>query len=69
MDAIQLTAEFVNPPIPCRNYDFQVLDRENWEPGNIIGYGRNIPEAIDDYLDQYEAWYNVDREQIKYKWQ
>ena len=37
------------PPIPIRNYDWSVI-REDYEPGDAIGYGRTEKEAIEDLV-------------------
>ena len=39
------------PPIPSRDYDWSAL-REDWDEGDLIGYGRTEQEAIDDLLEQ-----------------
>lgn len=49
MNKIVTAYEF--PPIPIRNYDWSA-SREDWDEGDLIGYGRTEQEAIDDLLEQ-----------------
>jgi hypothetical protein len=35
------------PPIPIRNYDWSAV-REDYNAGDLIGYGSTEQEAIDD---------------------
>lgn len=39
------------PPIPIREYDWSAI-REDYEPGDLIGYGREEQDAIDDLIEQ-----------------
>ena len=39
-------AEFVNPPIPSRNFDW-CATREGYDEGDPTGFGRTSQEAID----------------------
>ena len=39
------------PPIPVRDYDWLAL-REDWDEGDLIGYGRTEQEAIDDLIEK-----------------
>jgi hypothetical protein len=41
------------PPIPVRDYDWSA-SREDWDKGDLIGYGRTEKDAIDDLLEQEE---------------
>ena len=41
------------PPIPIREYDWSAF-RQDWDDGDLIGYGRTEQEAIDDLLEQEE---------------
>ncbi len=41
------------PPIPVRDYDWSA-SREDWDEGDLIGYGKTEQEAIDDLLEQEE---------------
>jgi hypothetical protein len=41
------------PPIPVREYDWSAA-REDWDEGDLIGYGRTEQEAIDDLIEQEE---------------
>ena len=47
----RIVAEFINPPIPIRNYDWEAC-RDNYDEGDIIGYGKTKEEAINDLLTQ-----------------
>jgi hypothetical protein len=38
-------------PIPVRDYDWSA-SREDWDEGDLIGYGRTEQDAIDDLLEQ-----------------
>ena len=39
------------PPIPVRYYDWAAI-REDYDKGDLIGYGRTEQEAIDDLKRQ-----------------
>ena len=39
------------PPIPVRDYDWSAA-REDYEPGDLIGYGKTEKHAIEDLLEQ-----------------
>lgn len=39
------------PPIPIRNYDWSAI-REDYESGDLIGYGRTEQDAKDDLVCQ-----------------
>ena len=41
------------PPIPVRDYDWLAF-RQDWDDGDLIGYGRTEQNAIDDLLEQEE---------------
>ena len=47
----KIRTEFVYPPIPNRNYDWSAV-RENYDAGDLIGYGKTEQAAIDDLLEQ-----------------
>jgi len=47
----KITTSHDCPPIPVRNYDWSAA-RENWDEGDLIGYGRTEQDAIDDLLEQ-----------------
>jgi hypothetical protein len=50
---IKLVITYNPPPIPDRNFDFQcVLD--TYEPGDIIGFGRDVIESVQDLVTQLE---------------
>lgn len=39
------------PPIPVRNYDWSA-SREDWDEGDLIGYGKTEQDAIYDLLEK-----------------
>jgi hypothetical protein len=39
------------PPIPVRDYDWSAL-REDYDEGDLIGYGITEQDAIDDLVEQ-----------------
>jgi hypothetical protein len=39
------------PPIPIREYDWSAI-REDYDAGDLIGYGRTEQEAIDNLKQQ-----------------
>lgn len=41
------------PPIPIREYDWVAI-REDYDKGDLIGYGRTEKDAIDYLLEQEE---------------
>ena len=49
MKGIKTTHEF--PPIPIRDYDWSAV-MEDYDEGDIIGYGRTEQEAINDLMRQ-----------------
>lgn len=49
MDKIITSYDY--PPIPIRNYDWSAI-RENYDEGDLIGYGKTEHEAIDDLVCQ-----------------
>ena len=51
MDARKITTSHDCPPIPVRDYDWSA-SREDWDLGDLIGYGRTEQEAIDDLVEQ-----------------
>lgn len=42
------------PPIPIRDYDWSAI-RENYDEGDLIGYGKTEQEAINDLIKQEEG--------------
>lgn len=44
-----IVTDFIYPPIPDRNHDW-CAHRDDYEPGDLIGYGRTEREAIADLL-------------------
>ena len=51
MDTRKITTSHDCPPIPVRDYDWSA-SREDWDEGDLIGYGRTEQEAIDDLVEQ-----------------
>ena len=39
------------PPIPIRDYDWAAY-RDNYDEGDLIGYGKTEQEAIQDLISQ-----------------
>ncbi len=46
-DTRTIVTAFVNPPIPCRDFDWSAT-RDGYEEGDAIGWGRTEAAAIDD---------------------
>lgn len=46
-----IITEFIYPPIPLRNYDWQAI-REDYDEDSLIGYGRTEQDAINDLIQQ-----------------
>jgi hypothetical protein len=42
---MKVNTEFVNPPIPCRDFDWSATG-EDYDEGGPIGWGRTEEEAI-----------------------
>lgn len=61
---LQLEVNFIFPPIPIRNFDWSVT-AAGYEPGMIIGYGRTIAQALDNYVEQHEDEFG---DMPKYNW-
>jgi len=49
----QIITSYECPPIPSREYDWSA-SREDWDWGDLIGYGPTEQDAIDDLLEQEE---------------
>ena len=49
-----IITEYVYPPIPKRDWDWEAT-RGNYEPGDPIGRGPTEAAAIRDLLDQEEG--------------
>lgn len=47
----KITTSHDCPPIPVRDYDWSA-SREDWDEGDLIGYGRTEQEAINDLLEK-----------------
>jgi hypothetical protein len=48
---MNIKTEYVYPPIPMRNFDWQAC-MEGWEPNDPIGVGATEEDAIADLMDQ-----------------
>jgi hypothetical protein len=48
---MNIKTEYVYPPIPVRDLDWQACV-EGWEPGDPIGVGATEKAAIADLMDQ-----------------
>ena len=46
-DTQPIVTVFVNPPIPCRDFDWSAT-RDGYDEGDPIGRGRTEEEAISD---------------------
>ncbi|MHB8871835.1 MAG: hypothetical protein ACYC5G_05265 [Candidatus Doudnabacteria bacterium] len=46
------------PPIPIRKYDWSAI-REDYDEGDIIGYGETGQDSIIDLLSQEEDHLNI----------
>lgn len=46
-----MKSTFVNPPIPIRCFDWSCVG-DDYEPGDVQGWGYTEEEAIQDYLEQ-----------------
>ena len=43
----------IYPPIPIRDYDWEAV-REDYDEGDLIGYGKTEQDAIDNLLELEE---------------
>jgi hypothetical protein len=48
---MNIKTEYVYPPIPMRNFDWQACV-DSWEPGDPIGVGVTEEDAIADLMNQ-----------------
>jgi hypothetical protein len=64
---IQLKVQYICPPIPYRDFDYQVTNAK-YDQGDVVGHGETIPKAIENWIDLYESKHDIDRKQIKYSW-
>jgi hypothetical protein len=46
-----IITSFDYPPIPIRQYDWSAI-RDDYDAGDLIGYGRTEQEAIDNLKEQ-----------------
>lgn len=51
---MKIKTDFVYPPIPARNMDWQAWDDDTYEPGRPLGWGATEAEAIADLKQQIE---------------
>lgn len=53
---VTIKTNFVNPPIPMRQFDWSAYDSEKWdgdpEVKTSVGWGKTEQEAIADLLEQ-----------------
>ncbi len=47
----EIRTSFDYPPIPVRDYDWSAI-RDDYDSGDLIGYGRTEQEAIDNLKKQ-----------------
>ena len=47
----EILTSFDCPPIPIRDYDWSAI-RENYDEGDLIGYGKTEQEAINNLIEQ-----------------
>jgi hypothetical protein len=52
---VNISTDFIYPPIPDRRFDWCAVDGDTYEAGCLIGYGRTEQEAIADLIEQAEA--------------
>ena len=48
---MEIVTKHIYPPIPVRQYDWEAT-YDNYEAGDLIGYGTTEEEAIDDLKKQ-----------------
>ena len=46
----KIITSFDYPPIPIRKYDWSAI-REDYDEGDLIGYGETEKEAIEDLIE------------------
>ena len=46
-----IITEHIYPPIPIRNYDWSAI-RDDYDEGDLVGYGRTEQAAKDDLIQQ-----------------
>ena len=52
-----IRTSFEYPPIPIRDYDWSAI-RDDYDSGDLIGYGRTEQEAIDNLKQQEDEHTN-----------
>lgn len=50
----RIIVNYVNPPIPDRNFDYCAYDDATFEPGSPQGYGPTKEAALADLQDKME---------------
>lgn len=48
---MNIITNFVNPPVPMRQFDWNAT-REGYDEGDLIGMGATEQSAIEDLLEQ-----------------
>lgn len=48
---MNVRTEFINPPIPIRDYDWSATF-QSYEPGDFIGYGATVGIAVQNLYEQ-----------------
>ncbi len=55
--------------VDCGNGPFAYeATKDGYEPGDIIGYGHTVAEAIEDWLRSMEFKYEIERTQFTWTW-
>ena len=49
-DTQPFVTAFVNPPIPCRDFDWSAM-HDGYDAGDPIGWGSTESQAIDDLIN------------------
>ena len=49
----KIITRHIYPPIPSRDYDWEAT-REDYDEGDLIGYGRTMEEAVNDLIELEE---------------
>ena len=50
-DTRTIVTAFVNPPIPCRDFDWSAM-HDGYDAGDLIGWGSTEARAIDDLINR-----------------
>jgi len=54
---LEVNIEYSPPPIPIRDFDF-IVTSVDYEPGDIIGFGKNKADALWDFTQQLRELLN-----------